>query len=81
MDIGYLCPNCKQVFEMPREDVVKMHKAIMNQIPLPKEEDDNVIIEQEIMDRLFDERFNFYNDEELNQYNFEQRPYIYPDVE
>ena len=42
IDIGYLCPNCKQVFEMPREEVIKMNKAIMSYSPIPTEELDLV---------------------------------------
>ena len=49
--------------------------------PLPQEEDPNVLIDAEIESRLFDERFLNMETDEMNQYNFEMRPYLYPDVD
>ena len=53
-------------------------------IPFLKETDDNydpnVEIDRIIEERLFDEKFSNRELDEM-QYNFEMRPYIYPDVE
>ena len=51
----------------------------MNNYPLPQEEDPNVLVDQEIMDRLFDERFDQLLDRENDQYNYEMLPYLSPD--
>jgi hypothetical protein len=53
----------------------------MNNSPLPEDDnyDPNVDIEQEIYDRLF--TYREQDDLVSSQYNFEMRPYIYPDVE
>jgi hypothetical protein len=55
----------------------------MNNSPLPQEEDPNVLIEQEIFDRLFNDREPFDIHAPLWEENFgeEMRPYIYPDAE
>ena len=37
-DIGYVCPNCKCTFEMPRWVIADMYKIIMSYSPIPKEE-------------------------------------------
>jgi hypothetical protein len=55
--------------------------------PFPKDDDRdfNPEIDQIIEDKLFDNRYAFREhmteDDFLSQYNFEMRPYIYPDVE
>jgi hypothetical protein len=53
--------------------------------PFPKDDDRdfNPEIDQIIEDKLFDNRYVFGIpvDDEMYQYNFEMRPYIYPDVE
>jgi hypothetical protein len=47
---------------------------------LPQEEDPNVLIDDEIERRLFDERFMFHEQRELlNQFEYEMMPYLSPD--
>jgi hypothetical protein len=59
----------------------------MNNSPLPEDDniDHNIKIDEIIEDKLFDNRYAFREhmteDDFLSQYNFEMRPYIYPDVE
>jgi hypothetical protein len=52
--------------------------------PFPKDDDRdfNPEIDQIIEDKLFDNRYAFQEHmTEEDQYNFEMRPYLYPDVE
>jgi hypothetical protein len=52
--------------------------------PFPKDDDRdfNPEIDQIIEDKLFDNRYAFQNHmTEEDQFNFEMRPYIYPDVD